>query len=62
MGFVGDFVTLNALQLAWSIRITVVNGATLRETRLGHDLPLEDAGVHLRLLWTDNDYYSAIGE
>ena len=61
-GFVGDFVTLNALQMAWNVRITVVNGVTLRETRLGHDLPLHHAGIHLRLLWTDDDYYSAIGE
>ena len=59
MGFVGDDCVLHALCRMWGVRITVVNGHTLRERRICHQSLLQDAEI--RLLVTGDHHYSAIG-
>ena len=60
MGFYADYPVLHALALMWGVRITVLNGLSLREVRILHNEKISRADI--RLLYDGQGHYSVIGE
>ena len=59
-GIGGDDLVLQALHLLWRVKFTVINAHTLRERRIGHDLPMDM--VDIVLVVNDYQHYAPVGK